>query len=178
MLSSWSSCSVPDLCQKFPDSSNQQSPVPEIYLGKNELVPLRLSHTSLFLPPVGILVYCRNYTYMTQRITSRCCYYRIMGNRSKDFQPFLKELGTGQFGVVKYGKWRSQYDGHQDDQRRLHVWGWVHWRSQSHDVSYSPSPTLHPVGITRTVPTGLRWFITRGIWDWAGQPLIGVSPNC
>uniref|UniRef100_A0A8D0HDW7 Tyrosine-protein kinase n=1 Tax=Sphenodon punctatus TaxID=8508 RepID=A0A8D0HDW7_SPHPU len=23
---------------------------------------------------------------------------------------FLKELGTGQFGVVKYGKWRGQYD--------------------------------------------------------------------
>lgn len=23
---------------------------------------------------------------------------------------FLKELGTGQFGVVKYGKWRGQYN--------------------------------------------------------------------
>lgn len=34
---------MPDLYQKFPDSSNQQSPVPEIYLSKNELVPLRLS---------------------------------------------------------------------------------------------------------------------------------------
>lgn len=23
---------------------------------------------------------------------------------------FLKELGTGQFGVVKHGKWKGQYD--------------------------------------------------------------------
>lgn len=40
------------------------------------------------------------------------CFVSFLGAWEIDLKEltFLKELGTGQFGVVKHGKWRGQYD--------------------------------------------------------------------
>lgn len=110
-LLSLSSCLMATLNLKFPDSSNQLIPCLWDWLKQTQISTSKNFPFTTFpiSTPVGILIYCKNYTFMTPKNHTKTLLLGSWEIDPKDLT-FLKELGTGQFGVVKYGKWRGQYD--------------------------------------------------------------------